>query len=218
MDPPTTGRCERDPQATKIRDALLAVELEGHRAGWNQPPRAFTLSVHRETGRAAHFFFPAFDVLVRRIKGATVADRLDMLTEVLEERRAADNPPPGRDLWISHFGPDWAFYGWGMLHEAWGVLDEDRSAVVAALRNAGAFARHERRQEYRVVYFVGRDDVVWDCRRRRSDVPLIKAVGVNEPGLQIGGIPHLLSRLTAAVAGTPVTIIEDIDVAALDPQ
>lgn len=219
----TRRECARDPVAAATRQALIKMERDLHRGGWNvlNTPQVFRVDRHRLQNRV--WIEPEPDItaaLREQIThhkghfGRALRERAELAELIRSGGALADGtvlPPwPDGDAVVPE-DPNRVFYGYGMCAEAWFADSTENKADEKAL---DAFARDHALDKYpgsvdaRSVYLVCRDGRKWDCGRVRGAAPRVYCwTSPDEKGAHVGLVFHALSRLTNAVADNPVFIV-----------
>lgn len=219
----TEEACAHEPLVARTRMALLRLEKDGHRAGWDQPANSPTIfkveydpGRHFVTARPALGITQVLDVATLKV-GGDVGEALMLVASVMEHSRQQlthAGMPVGHDLF--HGETLSRFYGFAMRNEGWSVdLDIDAQTEAERLRSSGALAaaedgllhRHPDRIETRMVHLVARDGLTWWVLRLRRRPPVQAIMMRPEADLQgTGLVLHALGRMTAAMVGNVVPI------------
>lgn len=191
--------CSLSPTLTATRRVLLAVEAQGHAAGWDGPDakgRMFLLDHRRGEPevrtRQADNYTHSLHAIARRIEG-NVHGAMLLMGETLRDLRAGRNdlggsPPLG-----------WAFHGVGLQAESWFTF-----ATAEQVRGGMRPSQQPDRAEIRVVYASTVDGLFWTCIRQRDGEPFACAQTHEDNATAAGGIVRGLSLMTQAMAALPV--------------
>lgn len=109
----------------------------------------------------------------------------------------------GEDLQAGQ-SPGFTLFGLGMSAVAWASRTKDPVAKKLFLEHR--LDEYEHREEDRIVYFIGRDGILWVVRRERDGVPLALAFLPDSERGHVGSIVNGLSRLLNAMVSNPVPI------------
>lgn len=106
-----------------------------------------------------------------------------------------------------HGDPAYRFHGYGFRAETWfAVADSDD---VRRLAEAHQLDRYEHAREARVVYYMGRDGVLWFVVRHRGHRPSAVMYLPESDDPHVGLIAHGLSRMVNAGVNNPGPIWPD---------
>lgn len=227
----TEDTCQREPVAARTRLALMRLEKEGHRAGWDSPTNDVTIfRFERDPVRDYVKAFPSRGLTdaLRHVcdwTGGDVGEALARVADAVQGARGAlrrYGVPDNVDV----CGGEQAghnFYGYAMRHEGWASPAVDvgpgaapRDDVLEAIRTKTLHQLPDR-IETRMVMLQTRDGLSWWCQRRRRLPPVETIVLRPESDYQAvaGLVLNALGRMTNAAAGnvSPVP-----DLAGNDPQ
>lgn len=212
----TEELCQRQPLAARTRVALLRLEKEVHRAGWDSPASLPTI-LRFERHRTKHFvkamesepLTACLTLAYTRHTDGDVGKAMELLAWVTERGREAFSylgVPLDEDVMRSDGGPGWEFYGYGLRMEGWTLPALGLDAVPEAVREK-RIHEHPDRVETRMVYLVARDGLSWSLVRRRR-MPPVECVVTRPEGQfeQLGLVVNALGRMTNAAAGNPVPV------------
>ena len=195
----TDRLCAETPRYAAIRQVLLDLEADGHRAGWDHPvnaPTIFTFTRDRLLGRVHAHPSPVVNLALRvgLIRGSgEPGEVLAHLAAAFDQAREEVGPTEVTDT------PGVDFYGYAFRGEGWAVDEPDDTAREAAQRHE--LYRHPGRVEIRQVYLAGRDGLSWWVLRRRGQDPQVLAALPESTTWNQGGlVPNALVRMTNARA------------------
>lgn len=215
--------CQREPLAARTRLALLRLEKEGHRAGWDSEansPTIFRFERHPEKHYVHTTRSQPLTELLRflcALNDGDVGEALQDLAGALEGTRAGLGTcgvPATADV----MGGERAghlFYGYALRNEGWATnriaLGDDEELDEGLMQAVRAKKLHEHpdRVESRMVHLVCRDGLYWWCIRLRRQPPAECLVMRPESNFSGAGLVlNALGRMTAAAAGNIVPVPE----------
>lgn len=215
LDAATEERCLNDPLAARTRHALLKIEKEGHRAGWDSDSarRLFKLERHHEKNFLTIYPQQMLTDALRKncqLVNGNVGRAMQHVAEAFEEATKILGAPKN-DEDYAEGGPGQQIYGFALRDEIWVTpevkpgerLDPELRAAVDEHR----LHAHPNRVEGRMVMFTARDGLRWLVLRVRGKPPEV-VVTMPEGDYQFGGnIGNALSRMTASLANNAVPLI-----------
>jgi hypothetical protein len=205
----TDRLCAESPRYAQIRTTLLALEADGHRAGWDSPvnaPLLFAIEHDRLTGRTQARLLTTVNVLFHAALDQGDGEPggvLARLAVAFEQAQGALGPVG------LHGGPAGVeFYGYAFRSEGWTTPAEpDETARRAVERHE--LHRYPGRIEIRQVYLAGVDGLTWWVLRHRGSAPqVLAALPESTSWAAAGRIPNALVRMTNALAGSHAPVPE----------
>lgn len=230
--------CAEHPQGAAIRATLLDLERRAHATGWNGPdsmPRLFALNGRRRGNAVDHRWWDDFTLIVRLVADANdgrvgnglqfLANHCENVTHLMRTGEvpkdwARDSEQLNEDPVVrkarEHFAgmkgfagdDDHPFLGFGMRHEAFGLLASKSDGELQRYADEHRIHQHPQRVEMRLVTFVGSDGLLWWMQRLRGERPVV-ALYMPEGDMRQGGlVVNALSRMVNAVSANTIPVWE----------
>lgn len=216
----TEDTCQREPLAARTRLALLKLEKEGHRAGWDSAtsdPTIFRVE-HNPVNDFIAVHQSNLTTALRmacNITRGDVGEALQLVARATEQSRdaleTAFGLAEGRDAIRS--GAGYRFYGYAFRNEGWAVPSLNNAKpippeIIEALQRKQVHVLPNR-IETRMVHLVARDGLTWWIQRRRL-MPPVEAVVTRPEGDFTGSglVLNALGRMTNAAAGNVVPVAD----------
>lgn len=213
----TEDTCQREPLAARTRLALMRLEKEGHRAGWDSIVNDPTIyRFERDPVRNYVRAYPSLNLTtalrqITRWIGGDVGQALSALADAVQGARGALREygvPDNVDV-LTGTQEGHRFYGYALRHEGWssptvevGPGATPRADVMEAIRNKTVHQLPDR-IETRMVMLQARDGLSWWCLRRRR-LPPVEVVVMRPESDRVapaGLVLNALGRMTNAAAG-----------------